>query len=198
MWRLIYFIPTWLLFFFLISLPTIILGWVFIVPAAILDLTTIRKSRVHDRLIDVWSIPLMWIWGNEEDGICAGRQYCYFKSNTLQTIYWSALRNPVNNLRYVPYLSCIVNPSKIQFIGSFGDSDQKYLPKEEVLKYDTKVPHWFLCWQGLYSGFYWQFNLFGLRRFWIGWKVYPGSIYKVPEYQKHGAGFAAQLKKVRV
>lgn len=53
-----------------------------------------------------WASRAFWIWDNAEDGICA--------PGTTPTVwgafYWSALRNPCNNLRFVPGVSKVGRP----------------------------------------------------------------------------------------
>jgi hypothetical protein len=193
--RLLYAVPIWLLFL-MCQIPFFILGWILIPLAAACKAYETRISPVTGKTGVHWTWKIMFPWGNEEDGILAGQIYRDFKNDFLQIVYWTALRNPTNNLRYVPHISCKINPKKVGFIGSFGSSSFHY--HETLLKYDTKVPQWFFAWQGLYSNFYVQFNLRGkLRRFWIGWKIFPTDIYGVTEYRKHGAGFATQWKVVK-
>jgi hypothetical protein len=129
----------------------------------------------------------MFLWDNYEDGICAGWQYYNTGNIGLQIIYWSCWRNPVNNLRITPILSCKIEPWRVGYEGNL----------KNLYQYDTKIPQWFFAWHGVYTNFYWQFMFKGkLRRFWIGWKIFPTDIYGVTEYRRHGAGFAVQLKTV--
>ena len=61
----------------------------------------------------LWHWPkLFWLWDNDEDGV-----WCdwYRKSNPQwsvprQEFMWTALRNPCNNLRYVPGVSKVGRP----------------------------------------------------------------------------------------
>jgi hypothetical protein len=171
-----------LVFLAFINIPTIILGLVLVPIAA----ACMAYHRIY--LTNVWHFNwrLMWLWDNYEDGI-ANDTYIKFNSMFMRIVYWSAIRNPSNNLRLVPYLSCQVNPLKVKFVGSLN----------KITEYDSKTPQWFICWQGLYSCWYYQFMLGGkLRRIWIGWKIYPTDIYGVTEYRKRGAGFATQFKVV--
>jgi hypothetical protein len=99
-----------------------------------------------------------------------------------------------------------LDPSRIRFVGSFGSWGT--IDEATVRKYDTKIPHWFLCWQGPYSNLYIHWEMFGnLYRFWIGWKIYPADIYggnypaDYPNgrfgYRSKGAGPVIQLKRVK-
>ena len=204
MWRLIYGVPSWLLFEIL-HIPLILIGWVLIPIAAVCKAWRRAESERDGRQISVWSWPFMWLWSNDEDGVIAGEQYKDFKNDILQAIYWTALRNPVNNLRFVKYVSVKIDPTIVGFRGTFGKNDIEIgwaVPpdfKEQVMKYDTKVPHWFFAWQGFYTNWYWQFMFRGkLKRFWIGWKIYPTDIFGLAptSYRKNGAGFAVQFKTI--
>lgn len=185
-------IPSWLLFE-AIHIPLIIFGWFSIPCFAILGLYIRRRSKYFDKEIYAWSFKWFdYIYGNEEDGILNGAQYRDMKDNDLQIIYWTALRNPTNNLRFVPILSCKINPAKVEFTGSYGSKPQS------APLYDKKYPHWFFAWCGLYSCLYWQFEWRGkLKRFWIGWAIYPNDINGVTPYRKPSAGFKVQLKDIK-
>lgn len=192
MWRLIYAVPSWILFL-IFRTAVILFGWLVIPWAAILGCYVVRRSKYFDKNILAWSVN--WIdvvYGNEEDGIHNGRQYYDMGDNDLQIIYWTAYRNPANNLRFIPYLSCQIDPKRVGYVGTFGTS------KGAEDMYDKEYPHWFFAWCGFYTTFYWQFELLGkLRRFWIGWAIYPSDINGVTPYRKHGAGFKTQWKVVR-
>lgn len=201
MWRLAYSIPLWLVYT-LVYAVLIAIGWVLIPIAALFRAYDYGQASTGLMYHFTW--PFMWLWDNYEDGIAAGRQYKDCGPVWKQIIYWSCIRNPVNNLRIVPYLSCIIDSTRVNYIGevelfkakSPQDDKRIYI----LRKFDTKVPQWFFAWQGLYSNFYWQFVLRGtLRRFWIGWKIYPIDVCGLSEnsYRKHGAGFALQFKVVK-
>lgn len=211
MWRLAYHVPLWFIFEFLVNIPLILLGWIVIPINAALGLYRKEYDPVKDlkgENPDVYhfTCPFMFLWDNWEDGI-ANDMYWKAPNLFLQIIYWSAIRNPVHNSAIVPIISCKINREKVRFIGSFTkftDSKEYGLTQTSesfargTRLYDTKIPHWFYAWQGLYSNFYWQFMLGGkLRRLWIGWKIYPTDIYGVTPYRKDGAGFATQWKVVK-
>lgn len=198
-------IPSWLL---MVSLRLILicLGWV-VVPIAVMCrahqtfVTTSIYGEQVEKTHFTWR--LMWLWDNNEDGCGAGRQYRDMGSLGWQIIYWSCLRNPVNNLRFVPILSCDISPNRVRFIGYFGEwlgetySAVLHAPPS-VREYDTKVPQWFICWHGFYMCWYWQFVWRGqLRRLWLGWKIKPTDIYGVTTYRVDGAGFTSQFKVVK-
>lgn len=221
MWRLIYAIPSWLLFELVIDIPLMLIGWVVVPIAAACGAYAMDiKVKVEKTTADVsFTLPpkyhftwyLMWLWDNEEDGI-ANDTYWKAPNMFLQIVYWSCLRNSTNNVRYVPYLNVMIDPKKIGFYGGIDcgtyDWVVEHQPGDGVptvgstdwadLKlFDTKCVQWFFAWQGIYSCWYWQFLFKGtMRRFWIGWKIYPTDVYGVTEYRKDGAGFGIQFKEV--
>lgn len=78
----------WVICFFLIRLPLMILGFV-IFPIAYVT----RKK--DDSL---WL--LFWLWDNKEDGIY-GAKWFHKGTRDFKTAYkWSVIRNPVNNMRF--------------------------------------------------------------------------------------------------
>jgi len=212
MWRLSYSIPIWLIYNFLIFLPLCILGWILIPIAAAAG--AYKKVEDKDgagnpRTEYHFTWPFMFVFDNFEDG-CANDTYVKFKSMFMKIVYWSCLRNPTNNMRIIPYLSCKINPEKVRFVGSFVN--YQTMPTEVnakteydrlVNKYDTKVPQWFFAWQNIWhSNLYIQFKAYDkLWRFWIGTaKIYPTDIFGIKEtsYRFRGAGGVAQFKRVKV
>ena len=196
--RLLISLPIWALYIAM-QIVLIILGWIFVPIAAALELYTFSLPPSNPKGVYHFTNKFMWLWDNFEDGI-ANDTYWKAPNTFLQIIYWSCLRNPVNNLRVTPFLSCKITAKKVGFYGSFADSSEKYLVRDAVEKYDTKVPQWFFAWCGWrFSNFYLQFNFLGnLYRFWIGSaKIYPTDIYGGPlGYREQGAGMVTQFKKV--
>jgi predicted PurR-regulated permease PerM len=177
----------------------IILGWIFIPIAALCRAyikTDENLGKPYDGPIYHFTWPIMWLWDNQIDGI-ANRNYKQFSSLFKQITYWSASRNPVSNLRFVPILSFKINPAKVRFIGSFVNYMDLYKPESHKLvsKYFSKEPHWFFAWQGLYSCFYLRTKN---REFLAGWKVYPKDIFGLEptSYRFKSTGFGLQFKKV--
>lgn len=143
-----------------------------------------RESKAYPdkRIVKAWTPAWAWLWGNEEDGVTGAlwfRQREIGKSAAHIAFLWSALRNSTNNLRFVPVLSLIVNPTKVRFVAwSNGEN-------------------WY-AWQGLYSNLRLQI---GKYRFWLGWKIKPTDSdldQRLPadDYRYPGCGFGLQLKKV--
>lgn len=194
--RLVYFLPIWILFL-TFRTAGILLGWILVPIAVLFGAYAEKYSPITNRTRLQFTWPFMAWWGNPEDGILNREMQDYFKSDKLQIIYWSCFRNPFNGIRYVPYLSCKIDPARVRFVGSFGDSDDN-LSLEHLRQYDTHTVQWFLCWQGLYSNIFWQFRLFGvLKRLWIGnAKIMPFDVYGVTDHRKHSAGMVTQFKSV--
>ena len=204
--RLIYFLPILIAMFLLRTLVDI-LGWIVIPPMALYwkNTTKYKVSIVNGRMILVWKYCFMWPWSNDEDGILAGEEYLD-KPEWFRIIYWTAKRNPGNNMRFVKYLSCKIDPSKVRYISS--PSSDLILQRWYTENFETPfnrnydrddLTFWYLCWHGLYSNIRWQFMFRGsIYRLWLGWKIYPHDMNGIPEndYRFHGAGFGRQAKRI--
>jgi hypothetical protein len=133
-----------------------------------------------------------WLWSNDEDGVdglrasAAAQIWWYQKtrdwSQAKRIFVWSALRNPVNHLRYVPVMTPKFHSGRIRFIGL----DHEMQDGEGG---------WFFIWQGLYSAFRYETRHF---RFWIGWCFKPQDVRGIsPEDTRlPRADFKLQLKRV--
>ncbi len=192
----------------LLILLLILLGWIVIPIAVLFEAYAITGVTNHGG--DKWGFTWRWvdyIFGNREDGICEGWQYRKKRHSVPnQIIYWSCLRNPAGGLRWIPYLSCKIKSHEVYFFGSFCKFQPEHHETEvhlntfwqsQIERYDTRESQWFFAYCGWYSNFFWQFNLFGIRRLWIGWKIMPADIYEVSAYRREGAGFALQFKRVK-
>lgn len=174
----------------LLDMPLELLGWAIIPPLSYSGAYHTRQSKYFNKTIVAWDNPIVdAIYGNEEDGILNGRQYSDWGADWKQIVYWTALRNSTNNLRFgVQPFSFILDPKKIKSVGSMQDNPWNY---------DTAKPQWFFVSHGLYSCFYAEFMLFGsLRRFYIGWALYPTDVNGVTSYRANGVGFKLQFKKI--
>lgn len=223
--RILLSIALWVAYTLLVFLPLFLIGLI-LVPLAVLcgayhsEIDQVKEDKGEYPVVYHFTWPFMWLWDNYEDGIM-NQTYFYSPNHLIQAMYWY-LRNPVNNLRIVPYLSADLYPDKINFWGSVdGLVLFKPAPVSDDLfeqplirlmdEFDTKKPQWWFAWQGVYSNFFWQFkmpftlkvpftklgyNKGDLMRFWIGWKIYPTDIYGITEYRMRGAGFALQFKVV--
>lgn len=135
---------------------------------------------------------LFWLYSNCEDGIDGLRggdpaqQWWADKTRGMTSqkriFKWSALRNPVNNLRYVPFINPKFHSDRIRFVGL----DHEMQDGEGG---------WFFIWQGLYSGFRFETARW---RFWMGWKFRPEDAKGVAadDTRLPRADFACQLKRI--
>lgn len=115
-----------------INLPLFLLGLV-LVPFAIW-FRVVQRGPITDRLIA--NAPRwLWLWGNDEDGLAADWYDQQHQDwSPFRVMYtWSALRNSVNNLRFVPVLSPKLNPAQIGW-------------------WHSKSGNVIVCWQGWYVG----------------------------------------------
>jgi hypothetical protein len=189
MWRLIWFLPMWFVFWIL-RLALILLGWV-LIPLAV----HARAYGYRTRMLAGEIVPFffftwkfMYIYSNDEEGIAWYGDDDW--SLDARIIYSSCYRNPVNNLRYVPYLSCKIDPRKVRYIGKPHFQDPRAYDSDEL-------NFWYFCWHGLYGNFRWHFT-FREKRFraWAGHKIYPGDVYGVFDHRAKSAGFGSQFKRI--
>jgi hypothetical protein len=90
------------------------LGLVLLLPLAGLKLWVERPSTAYPtHSVLAWRGGwATWLWGNEENGVlCDARKRAQFPVDDRVCAYvWSALRNNVNNLRFVPGVSVAGGP----------------------------------------------------------------------------------------
>lgn len=194
MWRLIYAIPSWI-GFLLFRTVVILLGWILIPIAAAAgaydkQYDEHKADKGENPIVYFFTWKFMFPWDNWEDGI-ANDMYWKAPNLFLQIVYWSAFRNPANNLRKVPGLSVHIEKEKVGFVGNLGSDYALTAYDEDHLTFA------YFCWHGFYSNFRWQFRFFGkIFRLWIGWKIYPeDSKFEVRGHRKEGAGFGTQFKR---
>lgn len=154
---------------------------------------TFSRSYLHpDRVIAIWP-RWAWLWSNEEDGVTGhpAWQEEYAGRERWGAFRWSAIRNPSNNLRFVPLLSLVIDPARIQFVGNTDDPNPKYSVDDNPLGIQ-----WAFTWQGLYAGLIWrrQINRDRHSQLRIGWKLLPRDRFGVPEWdhRKRRCGFGTQ------
>jgi hypothetical protein len=145
-----------------------------------------RTGRHITRWCGGW---LTWVWGNEEDGVTGPvwweqrtkAEHGYVE-RAWSAYRWSAHRNPVNNLRFIPWVNPVIEPARIRF-------------SQRALGYSD----WTFTWQGPYAGLL-GFIMVRRRtfRFWLGWKLKPDDRRGVPDtdMRKPRCGFAIQFKRV--
>jgi hypothetical protein len=197
MTKFIWFPISWVLFLLLRTF-LIALGYIMVPIGVLFKAYEVRKSKYYDRTLLQFTWPILYLWNNFEEGI--GHYGNPKWPLWVRILYSEVWRNPANGLRFVPVLSLKIDPDKIEFIGSFGSSND-HLSTETLKAYDAdSADFWSLTWHGLYSNIRWQGSLFGKRfRFWCGWKAYPGDILGIPDWdhRKVRAGFATQFRRLR-
>jgi hypothetical protein len=155
-----------------------------------------RKSRIYpDRWVDAWLPRWAWLWGNEQDGVSGPmwfrelhRGRCYGRVAFL----WSALRNPTNNLRFVPFINPVIVPG---LVGAIGNSEDPNLERKRDLALNVwrRRMYWCFTWQGIFAGFWWIWtptpsHHVEVR---IGWKLIKRDRHGVPadDYRAPRCGF---------
>jgi len=143
---------------------------------------TVKESYINtcqdvlgfkNRVLDEWL-------GNREDGLLPA----WWQKERNGTAYGWFLRNPVCNMRFWPYISTFPNSERMKWIGTIDHIG------------NANETGWFLCWQGLYTGFWYQGKYFGC---WVGWKCSPRDRFPdAPrDYRYCGLGIACQLWKAK-
>lgn len=183
-------LPVWISMFVLRTI-LIVLGHIMIPIAMLFKAYEVRQSKFYDKKILTWTWDIMYLWGNEEDGIDGGPGYPFNGetwSQTRKIWTWTAVRNPVNNLRFVrPFSFKYDNVKDIKWIGTEPDA----------LKHQ-KVPNYYFASYKFYSCFrvHWTGSDGKLKEFWVGWKIRPSNaITGVSPYQVPGVGFTSQISK---
>lgn len=162
----------------------------------------LARKRFDVRFSDIWPKPVRisdelkgglqcqwprwaWLWSNEEDGVLGPTWYHErhptWSGNRI-AFFWSALRNPSNNMRFIPVINPVIEPKRIAF--------QEWHP---ALNVDV-----IYTWQGIFSGLWVTFPLRGhIFRFWWGWKLHPEDVAGVSDtdMRKPRCGFAMQFKR---
>lgn len=191
-----------LILFLVLRLVVILLGWLVIPPMALFHkyTTQTETSIINGRTILNFKYKWMFPWNNNEDGVLAGEELIGYP-DTIRIIYWTAWRNPANNLRFIKHLSVKINPEKVKFIGTKYVKDIDGVKKIALLRDYDKDKYRFFCltWQGMYYNIRFQWKMFGkIWRFWVGWKLYPHDKLGLPnwDYRRYGAGFATQFKRI--
>jgi hypothetical protein len=161
-----------------------IIGLVLLLPLSLLKAWRWRFTRVFPDLREVsawrggW---LTWVWGNEEDGVTGPDWWLRRTKGSkawLVAYRWSALRNPVNNLRFIRAINPVIDPKRVR-----------------AVRWDSG----FFCWQGAFAGVMHFPVIRGqVFRFWLGWKLKPEDRHGVPatDFRAHGCGFAIQFKRI--
>jgi len=139
--------------------------------------------------------PLIaWPWCNYEDGVDGLRggdpaqQWWAEKTagwGARRRIFiWSALRNPVDSLRWVPVLNPKLDPARVRFIGM----------DHEPAKGENG---WYYAWLAGTPYSCIRYERFGFR-FFLGWKLHPEDAkgFQPGDVRAIRCDFACQLKRV--
>ncbi len=153
LWGIIFF----LLVEVIVFLPLYLVGLVAFPLAFHFASRKLVESRINSgEYIVAFQNPILNEWlGNHEDGLTP----TWWQKARNGTAYGWFLRNPVCNMRFWPIVSTLPEPDKVGWVGSLD-----FVPSDPI---DTG---WFFCWQGWYSGFYYQNKSWGC---WVGWKTSP-------------------------
>lgn len=158
-----------------------------------------RPSRTYadGRIVQVWNGGwLTWLWGNEEDGVTGAVWYRRAHpewSARKCAFMWSALRNPSNNMRFIPGINPKIKPDKVRYRGW-------YEPEWAAPRFNDRVTYAY-TWQGIFSGFKIIFRIKdSYYRFWWGWKLRPDDVDGVESdnYRFPRCGFGLQFKRIEV
>lgn len=198
--RILMSLPLWLAYSS-VALVLDIIGLAIMVPLAACHAWHRRGSQVwpmdtpYGRSVTTWHGGwLTWLWGNEEDGVVGptwwrqrmrvGTGYPWSWWRESWSAYrWSALRNPSNNMRFIPGINPVIRPEAIRFReGHLG-----------------RWAYVYVTWQGPYSGIRAHISIGSTTfRFWWGWKLKPEDAQGVPadDMRAPRCGFATQFKRI--
>jgi hypothetical protein len=152
-----------------------------------------RSSR-FDRLVLQFA-PFFFLWNNEEDGVDGLRggdpaqnwwaDQTVTWSSRKRIFVWSALRNPVDSLRWVPLLNPKLDPARVRFIGM----------DHEPAKGENG---WYYAWLSGTAYSCIRIERWGFR-FWVGTKLHPEDTkgLQANDVRAIRCDFAAQLKRVK-
>lgn len=196
-------LPGILCYFFLQLIFLFILKTFFIVFGLIavpIGLPFLRKEISVSDGRYIYNLPMwLWIWGNDADGsdgdkrlwwdsVCDGEVFFGIRpiirkfkkdfpvihaQHWSARFWWLAVRNPANNLRYIPWLSCKPADCIIQYFGQEKVKDKiGYEGWQLVYAVENKPRAIPLAWIGFYLVVKYPGTNNGLRlRF--GYKVEP-------------------------
>lgn len=191
--RILLSLPLWL-GYTVLELALQIIGLPLIAVLALCGAYKWRPSKVwpagyNDRTeVSAWDGGwLTWLWGNEEDGV-TGPTWWSFRNigrpHWQSDFHWSALRNPVNNLRFVPGINPVIDPARVRHIRHTWWHNANEIT---------------LTWQGPFAGLQIMLTFLGSSwHFWWGWKLKPQDIAGVldTDMRKPRCGFATQLQRI--
>lgn len=190
--RILLSIPVWLIRIG-VFLPLAILGIPLCYLLARAHFCEMRHSPKFGRDVLQWRAPwLFGLWNNQEDGVDGLRgndpaQWWWQEKTATYSpqkriFIWSAFRNPVDSLRWVPILNPMLIPRMVRFVGM----------DHEPAKGEGG---WYFAHMGIYSCIRWESKT---RRLWIGWKIKPEDAagLKPGDVRAIRCDFAIQWKKI--
>jgi len=130
--------------------------------------------------------PVFWLWYNDEEGCPAWWIHTSVNSNfiakTFPRFWWFAIRNPINNFRYI-----FKDRKATKMESNWSLIEPMEAP--QLIKKDQKTAYRWLA-NGIFAGYrrVWLHSTTKYSEFWIGWKINS----KVP-----GMGFTLQLRLYR-
>lgn len=158
-----------------------------------------KDAAGNPRKLLQWKPAWGWLYGNLEDSI-AGPQWWKDRIEGVdlrkEAFLWSAWRNPVNNLRFLPFINPVPDPKRVRWVGNSIDPHVDLaIRRTEVL--NMKSPIWCYARQGIYAGFWmiWPWSATRHFRFRIGWKILGKDAVRgiVDDYRRFYFPFAFQL-----
>lgn len=192
--RILLSIPLWLARVLILFLPLWILGLPIVAACAWQAWCWPTRANRFDRT--VLKFPrIFWLWGNDEDGVDGLRggdpaqQWWANKtagwSPQKRIFTWSAMRNPVDSLRWIPVLNPKLEPARVRFIG------MDHEPNEGE-------SGWYYAWLAGTAYSCIRVERFGFR-FWLGQKLHPEDVHGLQpgDVRAIRCDFAIQLKRVK-
>ena len=164
----------------IVRLVFIVLG--FIVVAVAIPFRVPEESVSDGR--PIVNLPKWaWVWGNDHDGLLGDKRH-WWADNTpfgvdvnsfLAMYWWTAIRNPANNMRHLSWFSAPIVGSTIEYVGDYVVEDR---PREggwhfTKTKNEGKTYYGFHAvweWKGIFGKLTKHERGFVLR---LGFKVKP-------------------------
>lgn len=152
------------------------------------------------RHVLMWKSKLARLWGNWEDGIDGAHEQNWIAKD-IQPLWkciflWSAWRNPVGNLRFVPGIHPKPDPKRIRYVGNSLDPAVD-LDMRRTEGIERRTPLWCYASQGLFAGFWiiWPFSSTRHFRLRVGWKILGKDAVRgiVDDYRQFFYPFALQF-----
>ena len=191
-WRILLSIPVWLVRLAILVVLAVV-GLILIPLLICCGLTKSRTSRYFDRTVlqfPGWA----WLWSNSEDGVDGLRggdpAQAWWAERTQgwldakRIFVWAALRNPADNLRFVPALNPKLEPARVRFLGM----------DHEPAKGEGG---WYYAWL---AGTPYSCIRYETKRFrtWLGWKLKPTDPVGIEPHDTRliRCDFACQVKRI--